>query len=184
MTRRISRWAFHTHLWVGVIGTVMLMVIAVTGVLLNHKRALGLMPEVAHESSTPFAAAASLERIGAAALEAAPAEARKNWTPGDPVDPALIERIDVRPGSGYAKVRFRDRRHTEVTVDLSSAGVIHVGPRDDVYLELLHSGEVFGKDYVLLSDAAAIALALTLITGYWLWLVPRLTRGSTGPGGG
>jgi hypothetical protein len=29
---------------------------------------------------------------------------------------------------------------------------------------------------VLLSDAAAVALTITLITGYWLWLAPKLRR--------
>ena len=121
MPRQISRWAFHTHLWVGVIGTVLLIVIAVTGVLLNHKRPLGLMPDVAHDPSAPFASALSLERIGAAAFEGVSAEARGTWKPGDPVDLARIERMDVRPRNGYAKVRFRDRRNTEATVDLASA---------------------------------------------------------------
>ena len=177
MSRRVSRWSFHVHLWVGVIGTVMLMVIAVTGVLLNHKRALGLMPDVAHEPMAPFAASVSLERVATAALEAVPANERGTWTRGAPVDVALIERMDVRPRDGYAKVRFGDRRNTEVTVDIASASVIHVGYRDDVYLEKLHSGELLGDNFVLLSDIAAIALVITLVTGYWLWLAPRLSRG-------
>ncbi len=180
MARRLGRWAFHIHLWIGVVGTVLLIVIAVTGVLLNHKRALGLMPDVAHEPSAPFTSALSLERIGAAALAAVPPEARGTWKPGSPVDLALIERMDVRPRNGYAKVRLQDSRNTEVTVDLASARVIHVGQRDDVYLEKLHSGEIMGDNFILLSDIAAIALVLTLITGYWLWLAPRMTRGRTG----
>ncbi len=161
-------------------GTVLLMVISVTGVLLNHKRTLGLMPDVAHDPSAPFASALSLERIGAAAFAGVPADARGTWKLGDPVDLAHIDRMDVRPRNGYAKVRFRDRRNTEATVDLASARVIHVGERDDVFLEKLHSGEILGDNFILLSDAAAIALVITLITGYWLWLVPRLTRGHTG----
>ncbi len=182
MSRRVSRWSFHIHLWVGVVGTVMLTVIAVAGVLLNHKRALGLMPDVAHKPLASFAAAVSLERIATAALDAVPANERGAWTRGAPVDVALIERMDVRPRDGYAKVRFRDRRNTEVTVDLASASVIHVGYRDDVYLEKLHSGEIMGDSFILLSDIAAIALVITLITGYWLWLAPRLSRGQGGDG--
>jgi hypothetical protein len=33
---------------------------------------------------------------------------------------------------------------------------------------------------VLLSDIAALGLVLTLVTGYWLWLVPKLGRGANG----
>jgi uncharacterized iron-regulated membrane protein len=177
MSRQISRWAYHTHLWIGVLGTVLLIVIAVTGILLNHKRTLGLMPDVAHEPSAPFASALSMERIGAAAFAAIPADARGGWNVGDPVDLKHIERMDVRPRNGYAKVRFRDRRNTEATVDLASARVIHVGERDDVFLEKLHSGEILGDNYILLSDIAAIALVITLVTGYWLWITPRFRRG-------
>lgn len=50
---RLTRTAFYVHLWGGVILTIALTVIALTGILLNHKRALGLMPDVAHEPTAP-----------------------------------------------------------------------------------------------------------------------------------
>ena len=54
--------------------------------------------------------------------------------------------------------------------------------RGDVFLEKLHSGEIFGgQPFVLLSDIAAIGLVIALITGYWLWLVPKMSR-PTGDG--
>jgi len=46
----------------------------------------------------------------------------------------------------------------------------------DVFLEKLHSGEAFGDRWILLSDVAAIALTVLLISGYWLWLVPKWRR--------
>jgi hypothetical protein len=50
-----------------------------------------------------------------------------------------------------------------------------------VFLEKLHSGEAFGGlSYVILSDIAAIALMITLITGYWLWLVPKFRQSAHG----
>lgn len=181
--RRLTRWAFHIHLWLGVLVTVALVAIAVTGVLLNHKRGLGLMPEIPHEPTGPFASALALEQIARVALEAAPAATRGTWQPGDPVDVALIDRMDVRPRNGLAKVRLRDKASTEVTVDLASGAVLHVGRRGDVFLEKLHSGEIFGgQPFVILSDIAAIALVLTLITGYWLWMAPRLHRSGGGEG--
>ena len=168
------RTAYYIHLWLGVLVTVALVAIAVTGILLNHKRGLGLMPEVEHAPTAPFAQATTLERMAYAALEAAPQSARGNWKPGDPVDIALIDRMDVRPRNGFVKVRLRDKASMEMTVDIVSGKVIHVGRRGDVFLEKLHSGEAFGGlSYVILSDIAAVALVLTLITGYWLWLVPK-----------
>lgn len=164
------------HLWLGVVATLTLVSISITGVLLNHKRGLGLMPEVPHQTDAPLRASVSLDSLARSALLAAPIAARDGWNGGMPVDPALIDRMDVRPRNGFVKVRLRDRSNTEVTVDLATGRTLHVGARNDVFLEKLHSGEIFGDGFVLLSDVGAIALIVTLITGYWLWLAPRLAR--------
>lgn len=82
--------------------------------------------------------------------------------------------MDVRPGDGLVKVRFEDPAVQEVTVDLASGRIVHVGERNDVFLEKLHTGEIFGDAGVLLSDAAAVALLVLVISGYWLWLYPRM----------
>ena len=168
----LTRSAFYVHLWAGVILTIALTAIAITGILLNHKRGLGLMPDVAHEPSAPFAAALSLAQLADSALAAVPAPSG-----GEAV--ARVDRMDVRPRDGIVKVRMRDGASTEVTLDIATGRVLHVGRRGDVFLEKLHSGEVFGDRGVLLSDLAAVGLLLTLITGYWLWLFPKLshTRG-------
>jgi hypothetical protein len=173
--RQLARWAYYAHLWLGVVVTVALVAIAITGVLLNHKRGLGLMPDVPWDATAPLVQSVSLERMAHAALEAAPQESRGSWKPGDAVDVSLIDRMDVRPRDGYVKVRLRDKASMEMTVDIASGKVIHVGRRGDVFLEKLHSGEAFGgQPYVILSDIAAVGLVITLITGYWLWLAPKL----------
>jgi uncharacterized iron-regulated membrane protein len=174
----MRRVAFYVHLWLGVLSTIALISISITGILLNHKRGLGLMPEIEHQPTGEFINAISVERWAAAALAAAPPEARPGWEPGQPVDIGLIDRMDVRPRNGFVKVRLRDKASMEMTVDINSGQVIHTGRRGDVFLEKLHTGEVFGGiRFVILSDIAAIALVLTLLTGYWLWLVPKLSRG-------
>jgi hypothetical protein len=162
-----SRTAFYTHLWLGVLFTAALLVISATGIMLNHKRGLGLMPDVEHEPTAPFAGALPLDSLASTALVAvgrAPGTLRE------------IDRMDVRPRNGFVKVRMRDASSTEVTVDVATGRVLHIGPRGDAFLEKLHSGEAFGDRWVLLSDAAAIALVLTIITGYWLWLFPKVRQ--------
>jgi hypothetical protein len=184
----MTRVAFYVHLWLGVIFTIALIVIAVTGVLLNHKRGLGLMPDVAHKTDQPFAAALPLSRLAEIAMDTI---ARAAGTAGEAAQGegalnagADVDRMDVRPRDGFVKVRMRDASSTEVTVDLATGRVLHVGPRGDVFLEKLHSGEIFGGlRWVLLSDAAAIALVITLLTGYWLWLVPKRPRPEAVRGG-
>ena len=166
-SRRQSRWinraAFYAHLWVGVVFTVALLSISITGILLNHKRGLGLMPDVSNTATALFTNAQPLAELALKARSAG----------GAVVGNTEIDRMDVRPGDGLVKVRFSDPASTEVTLDIYSGKTLHVGRRGDVFLERLHSGETFGKRGVLLSDAAAVALTLLLISGYWLWLVPR-----------
>ena len=165
--RWLPRFAFYSHLWLGIIFTVVLFVISVTGILLNHKRGLGLMPEVDNAPTGAFSAALSLGELGARALnEVGDARSAEEG----------IDRMDVRPRDGLVKVRLRDPSSTEVTLNLADGRVLHVGARGDVFLEKLHSGEIFGSRGVLLSDAGAVALTLLLITGYWLWLRPRWRR--------
>ena len=85
--RRWTRGAFYLHLWLGVIATLALVSISITGVLLNHKRGLGLMPDVPHEPRGALPASVSIDSLARSALHAVP-EARGSWTPGAPVDPA------------------------------------------------------------------------------------------------
>ncbi|HEX2167398.1 MAG TPA: PepSY-associated TM helix domain-containing protein [Longimicrobiales bacterium] len=161
-TRRTARWMFHGHLWLGVVTTGIVLVLGISGILLNHKRPLGLMPDVAHTPTGALENALSIAQLADAAAAAAPSAAA-----------AGVDRMDVRPGDGLIKVRFDDDVVTEVTVDLNDGSILHVGERNDVFLEKLHSGEIFGDNWVLLSDLGAVAMILLIITGYWLWLFPR-----------
>lgn len=162
-TRTLARWMFYSHLWLGIAFTGIVLIISLTGILLNHKRALNLMPDVEHTPSGRFEAALPISELARLATAGAGPEAAA----------AGVSRMDVRPGDGLVKVRFDDNAVTEVTVDLNTGAVLHVGERNDVFLEKLHSGEIFGDNWILLSDAAAIALALLVISGYWMWLYPR-----------
>lgn len=154
---------FHAHLWLGIATTGIVLVICVTGILLNHKRPLGLMPDVPNPSPGALARSLPVVELAARAERAVPPA----------VAAAGIDRMDLRPGDGLVKVRFDDREVHEVTVDLATGRVLDVGLRNDVFLEKLHTGEIFGDQGVLLSDLAAVALAVLLISGYWLWLYPR-----------
>ncbi|HEX2091885.1 MAG TPA: PepSY-associated TM helix domain-containing protein [Longimicrobiaceae bacterium] len=162
-SRAWARWMFYSHLWLGIATTGIVLIVCATGILLNHKRELGLMPDVPNDPARPFAEALPLPELARRAESAvAPAVAATG-----------IDRMDVRPGDGLVKVRFDDRAVHEVTLDLASGRILHVGERNDVFLEKLHSGEIFGDGWVLLSDLAAVAMAVLLVSGYWLWLYPR-----------
>jgi len=153
----------HGHVWLGILGSMALIVICVTGILLNHKRPLGLMPDVENPGARSLGEALPLRELVARAEAAVAPEGT----------PPELDRMDVRPSDGLVKVRFKDRVVTEVTLDLATGAVLHVGARSDAFLEKVHSGEIFGDRGILISDAAAVALTLLLVSGYWLWLYPR-----------
>ena len=161
--KRFARGVYYVHRWLGVAATALLVIICITGILLNHKRGLGLMPDVTNEPSGPFPEALPLATLASNATTT--------------LDPEIastgIDRMDVRPSDGFVKVRFNDRRVTEVTVDIFSGEVLHVGERNDQFLSKLHSGQIFGDIWVLVSDTGAIFLLGVLVTGYWLWLYPK-----------
>jgi uncharacterized iron-regulated membrane protein len=162
----MARAMFYSHLWLGILLTVVLLVVSATGIALNHKRGLGLMPDPEHQPSGAFSESLPIHELANRAFAAI----------GSTPDFAGIDRMDVRPRNGFVKVRFRDAAVTEVTVDLVSGAIIHVGPRGDVFMEKLHSGEIFGANGILLSDVGAGGLVILLISGYWLWLRPRYRR--------
>lgn len=169
----VGRVAFYSHLWFGVLFTVVLTVISITGILLNHKRGLGLMPDVPHSPTAPLAQSISIDSLARLSLVAAAGMPGLLESAGSDDPTRAIDRMDVRPRNGFVKIRLRDRASTEFTLDLATGTVLHVGRRGDAFLERLHSGEAFGSRWVLLSDAGAIGLLVTLVSGYWLWLAPK-----------
>ncbi|MGK2963174.1 MAG: PepSY-associated TM helix domain-containing protein [Gemmatimonadaceae bacterium] len=162
-SRSTSRASFYARLFVGVIITVALVLIAVTGIILNHRSALGLKPDVTSTSVTLFTNAMPLAELAIRARAAG----------GPVVGNTDVDHMDVRPSEGLVKVRFSDPASTEVTLDVYSGKTLNVGSRRDVLIEKLHSGEVLGKGGIFLGDAAAITLILLLFGGLWFWLAPR-----------
>lgn len=161
--RSVARWMFHGHLWIGVVATFLVLAVSVTGIMLNHKQFLGYMPETEYSNPDGFGRSLPLtELVNRANTAVPPAVAEIG-----------VDRMDVRPDKGLVKVRYDDPDVHEVTVALDNGEILASGLRNDVFLEKLHSGEIFGDAWILLSDFAAVALILLLVTGVWMWLYPR-----------
>ncbi|MDP5054838.1 MAG: PepSY domain-containing protein [Congregibacter sp.] len=161
--RAVTRWMFYSHLWLGVTLSFLIVMISVTGIMLNHKRVFGFMPETALKRPEAFATALPLPELARLASAAVPPE----------VATAGIDRMDVRPGKGLIKVRFNDPGISEVTLALDDGTVLLTGLRNDSFLEQLHSGDIFARHGYLLSDLAGGALILLMISGFWVWLYPH-----------
>jgi len=86
-----------------------------------------------------------------------------------------VDRIDVRPGKGVAKVRAESR--WGVQVDTQTGEVLQAAYRRSDLIESLHDGSFFG-DWARLGvflPAAAVLLGLWL-TGAYLLVLPHLAR--------
>jgi uncharacterized iron-regulated membrane protein len=159
-----NRWL---HLFGGLGVGALVVLLSVTGVLLNHKRELGFMEEpfqsVEYEpqEQEPM----PLNRIAAIGIEAA----------GDPQIDAVddIRFIDFRPPAGYAKVRFSDGASTEVIVNVYNGRIVNVSERQDFFLEGLHGGDNLGGLWGRrLIDASGVVLILLTLNGLYLWVWP------------
>ncbi len=86
-----------------------------------------------------------------------------------------LDRIDIRPKDGVAKVILKD--HTELQVDIHTLKVLQVGYRTSDVLEQIHSGTIVGDwgKYVL-SLPTGIGLLLLWGTGFYLFILPFLAR--------
>lgn len=188
--RPLRGWLRATHVWFGLLTAVGVIVVSVTGILLNHTAALGWgskgPPAVEGTDSGDLAAVAPINDLLKAALrEGVEQDVEVKNDVGryyPPSGPSDIDRAVFRPGAATAQVRLKDSRHTEVTLDWSTTEVLDVEQRHDVRLDHLHSGEALSQRGVILSDLVAGALVLLTIGGAALY-GRRLLRRRPGRGG-
>ena len=158
------------HKWIGIAVSIILLTLAVTGVLLNHKKKMGYMPDIEHEASGQISQGLPIEKVAMIAIKAS---ANKD------IDSVKdIDRIDYRTKNMSAKVRFKDSENTEVIVDSVTGKVLNIGSRTDVFIEKLHSGEIFGDMFILITDVAAASLVLLTFSGFYIWIWPKWRRRS------
>ena len=86
-----------------------------------------------------------------------------------------IDRFDIRPNKGVAKVRCKNR--WEVQLDLTSGELLSSKYRRSDFIESLHDGSFFAdwcKLFVFLPNG--IVLLGLLVSGIWLWYLPIKSR--------
>ena len=86
-----------------------------------------------------------------------------------------IDRIDLRPDKGIAKVRAKSG--WEVQIDTATGDVLNVAYRRSDVIESIHDGSFFSKGvkrYIFLPTA--LLLIIMWGTGIYLFLLPRFRR--------
>jgi len=157
------------HRWVGLFLLLFILISALTGILLAWKKQVEqLQPPTQTssltESGQPWL---SVENITEIAQEA--------FTQSHPNRPSTIERLDIRPDHGIAKVLFT--HYWEVQIDGYSGEVLSISQRHSDWIEKIHDGSIISEGFKLWSmNTLGIGLLLLSLTGSWLWWGPKRVR--------
>lgn len=156
-----NRWSRKLHRWGALLIFIPLSLVIVSGLLLQVKKqvtwiqpatinGVGQSPEIDWEQILESTAGIADSGV-------------KSWTD--------IDRVDVRPGKGMAKVQCKNR--WEVQVDLQTGEVLAANYRRSDFIESLHDGSFFSdnaKLWIFLPNGL-ILLGLWC-TGVYLWWLP------------
>ncbi len=155
----------NTHRWVAIVAALPLLVIIVSGVLLQFKKELSWIQPPTRRGSSE-APSISFDAILDTARSVPEAQI-DNWDD--------IDRLDVRPSRGLIKVRAQNG--FEVQLDHTNGEVLHVAYRRSDMIEQLHDGSFFHPlvKHWLFVPVAAGSLALW-ITGVYLFLPHILSK--------
>jgi uncharacterized iron-regulated membrane protein len=158
-------WTRKAHRWAAVAAAAPFLVVIVTGILLQLKKESAWIqpPTQRGQGEEPTISLPQLLEIAKGVPEARV----QGW--GD------IDRIDLQPGRGLAKVLTPGRM--ELQIDLQTGAVLQVAYRRSDLIEALHDGSWFhdrAKLWVFL-PAALLVLGLW-VTGICLFALPLVAR--------
>jgi hypothetical protein len=150
------------HYWASFLATVPVLVIIASGILLQMKKQVDWVQPPEHRG-TGTVPAVQFDQI-MTALQSVPSLGVAGW---DDVD-----RLDIRPGRGVAKVTLNSR--WEVQVDLGTGAVMQTAYRRSDLIESIHDGSFFAGDWTKLGLflPAGLVLLLLWMSGIWMIWVP------------
>lgn len=155
------------HRWGAILVALPFLLVIVTGILLQLKKEIGWIQPPTLRGSTK-SPQIGMEAILEAAKSVEIAQVR-SWDD--------IDRVDVQPSRGLAKVQAKNRY--EIQVDLANGAVLQTAYRRSDVIEMLHDGSWFherAKIWIFL-PAGVIVLGLWL-TGIYLFVLPHQVRWS------
>lgn len=167
MFQNLNLWTRKLHRWGAVLCALPMIVVIGSGLFLQLKKEVSWIQPPTQTGETSNVAA----RLTLAAL----LDITRSVPEADVEDWDDIDRIDVRPSKGIAKVRCNNR--WEVQIDLANGNLLSSTYRRSDLIESLHDGSFFSdaaKLWIFLPNGL-ILLGLW-ITGMWLWYLPFRSR--------
>ncbi len=154
------------HYWASFLAAVPVLVIIGSGILLQTKKHWSWVQPTEHRG-TGSVPAVDLEAI-LSSVKSVREVAVLSWDD--------VNRVDVRPGRGVAKVWLDSG--WEVQVDLGTGRVLHTAYRRSDLIESIHDGSLFGGDWVKLGLflPAGFVLLVLWCSGLWMWWVPVASK--------
>jgi hypothetical protein len=170
-TARNTRINRRIHKVVSITFVFFLLIIGVTAILLAWKKEMKLIPKTQSTKVEKPGDWISLEKmiiIGQTFM-------RDSIGKSD-----LIDRVDVRPDKGIAKIVFK-KHFTEIQIDGFSGDILSINQRNSDLVEKIHDGSIL--DFLMDSDSenskiiystlTSLGLIFLCITGFYLWYNPR-----------
>jgi hypothetical protein len=159
------------HRWLGIPLLLFFLVIGITSILLAWKKKAELLPPTlaSKVEQGTWILPSEMVRIGEEEMEKMGLDSE-------------VDRIDIRPDKGTAKVTFKTH-FTEVQVDGYSGEVLSIGTRHSDWIEKVHDGSIV--DYYTTGEEGAKLTYSTLVSsgliflalsGFYLWYYPKLIR--------
>ncbi|NUN99045.1 MAG: PepSY domain-containing protein [Saprospiraceae bacterium] len=162
------------HRWVAVPLFAFMFLIGFTGLLLGWKKQTNLLPPTARGASAEPSAWLPLDSLRHIAQIYATDSLQKS---------DAIDRIDIRPQKGIAKIVFADH-FSELQLDCTTGQILSVNARYSDILEKIHDGSILdycfhtSNDQLKLAYTTIVSLSLLLLSfsGFWLWYNPKRIR--------
>lgn len=170
-TARNTRINRRIHKWLSLPFVVFMLLIGVTAILLAWKKETGLIPKTQKSKVENPVAWIPLEEMIAIGQQVM----RDSLGKSDAID-----RVDVRPEKGIAKIVFK-HHFTEVQVDGYSGEVLSIAQRNSDLIEKIHDGSIVDfllestseNSKIIYSTLTSLALIGFAITGFYLWYNPK-----------
>ena len=160
------------HHWLGIPLVIFFLIIGITSILLAWKKKAELLPatlETKVENAQDWISPAEMVSIAQLKMDSLEMSTE-------------VDRIDIRPDKGVAKVTFKTH-FREVQLDGFSGEVLSIGTRHSDWIEKVHDGSIvdfyFGGDEatkLVYSTLTALGLIFMSVSGFYLWYFPKVIR--------
>ncbi len=158
------------HRYTGLLLAILLLISAVTGILLSLKKDVDIIQPPTQKGVskdlTTWKSVHELSELAITAFYNAHPDQEENE----------IDRLDVRPSKGIAKVLFKEG-NWEVQIDGTSGEVKSIAKRYSDWIESLHDGSIISDLFKLISmNVLGIGVLFLMGSGIWLWYGPKVIR--------